>query len=56
MANIKQETKRYKMQIEGISLVKWTELMRILKENAINWRERKLIINMYADQSVKLTD
>jgi len=31
-------------------------MMRILKVNAINWRERKLNSNMYADKSVKITD
>jgi hypothetical protein len=30
-----------------------TRLMRILKENGIDWRERKLISKLYMDQSVK---
>ena len=34
--------------------VKWTKLVQILKETGIDWRERKLISNLYMAQSVKI--
>ena len=34
--------------------VNWTKLMRILKGNGIDWRERRLISNLYVVQSVKV--
>jgi len=34
--------------------VNWTKLMQILKGNVINWRERRLISNLYMAQSVKV--
>jgi hypothetical protein len=34
--------------------VNWTELMQILKETGIDWRERRLISNLYMAQSVKV--
>jgi hypothetical protein len=34
--------------------VNWTKLMQILKENGIDWRERRLISNLYMAQSVKV--
>src|SRR5215471_8261451 len=34
--------------------VNWTKLMQILKEIDIEWRERKLISNLYMAQSVKI--
>jgi hypothetical protein len=34
--------------------VKWTKLMQILKVNGIEWRERRLISNLYMAQSVKV--
>ena len=34
--------------------VKWTKLMQILKETHIDWRERRLISNLYMAQSVKV--
>jgi hypothetical protein len=34
--------------------VKWTKLMQILKETCIDWRERRLISNLYMAQSVKV--
>jgi hypothetical protein len=33
--------------------VNWTKLMQILKETGIDWRERKLISNLYMVQCVK---
>jgi hypothetical protein len=33
--------------------VNWTKLMQILKETGIDWRERRLINNLYMTQSVK---
>jgi len=32
--------------------VNWTKLMQILKETGIDWRERRLISNLYMAQSV----
>ena len=34
--------------------VKWTKLMQILKETGIDWRERRLISNLYMYQCVKV--
>jgi hypothetical protein len=34
--------------------VNWTKLMQILKEIGIDWRERRLINNLYTAQSVKV--
>jgi hypothetical protein len=34
--------------------VNWTKLMQILKETGIEWRERRLISNLYMAQSVKV--
>jgi len=34
--------------------VNWTKLMQILKEIGIEWRERKLISNLYMAQNVKV--
>jgi hypothetical protein len=34
--------------------VNWTKLMQILKEAGIDWRERRLISNLYMVQSVKV--
>jgi len=34
--------------------VNWTKLMQILKETGIDWREKKLISNLYMAQSDKL--
>ena len=34
--------------------VNWSKLMQILKETGIDWRERKLISNLYMAQSVKV--
>jgi hypothetical protein len=34
--------------------VNWTKLMQILKEAGIDWRERRLISNLYMAQSVKV--
>ena len=32
----------------------WTALMQIQKRNGIDWRERRLISNLYMDQRVKV--
>ena len=34
--------------------VNWTKLMQILKVTGIDWRERRLISNLYMAQSVKI--
>ena len=34
--------------------VNWTKLMQILRETGIDWRERRLISNLYMVQSVKM--
>jgi len=34
--------------------VKWTKLIQILKGTGIDWRERRLISNLYMAQSVKV--
>jgi hypothetical protein len=34
--------------------VNWTKLIQILKENGIDWHERRLISNLYMAQSVKI--
>ena len=34
--------------------VNWTKLMQILKENGIDWRERRLFSNWYMARSVKV--
>jgi len=34
--------------------VKWTKLMQILRETGIDWRERRLISNLYMAQCVKV--
>ena len=34
--------------------VNWTKLMQILRGNGIDWRERRLISNLYMAQSVKV--
>jgi len=34
--------------------VNWTKLMQIVKGNGIDWRERRLISNLYMAQSVKV--
>ena len=34
--------------------VKWTKLMQILKRTGISWCKRRLISNLYKDQSVNL--
>jgi len=34
--------------------VNWTKLMQILKKTGIDWRERRLISNLYMAQSVKV--
>jgi len=33
--------------------VNWTKLMQILKRTGIDWREKRLISNLYMDQRVK---
>ena len=33
--------------------VNWTKLMQILRGTGIDWRERRLISNLYMAQSVK---
>jgi hypothetical protein len=39
---------------KAFDLVNWTKLMQILKEIGIDWRERRLISNLYVAQSVKV--
>jgi hypothetical protein len=39
---------------KAFDLVKWTKLTQILKGAGINWRERRLISNLYMAQSVKV--
>jgi hypothetical protein len=34
--------------------VNWTKLMQILKENGIDWREKRFINNLYMAQCVKV--
>jgi hypothetical protein len=34
--------------------VNWTKLMQILKGTGIDWRERRLITNLYMAQNVKV--
>jgi hypothetical protein len=34
--------------------VNWTKLMQFLKDNGIDWRERRLISNLYMAESVKV--
>jgi hypothetical protein len=34
--------------------VNWTKLMQILKKTGIDWRERRLISNLYMAESVKV--
>ena len=34
--------------------INWTKLMQILRETSIDWRERRLISNLYMAQSVKV--
>ena len=34
--------------------VNWTKLMQIVKETGTDWRERRLISNLYMAQSVKV--
>jgi hypothetical protein len=34
--------------------VNWTKLMQILKKIGIDWRERRLISNLYMAQSIKV--
>jgi hypothetical protein len=34
--------------------VTWTKLMQIIKETGIDWRERRLISNLYMAQCVKV--
>jgi len=34
--------------------VNWTKLMQILRETSIDWREKRLISNLYMAQSVKV--
>ncbi|MGX9339096.1 reverse transcriptase domain-containing protein, partial [Pantoea dispersa] len=34
--------------------VNWTKLMNILKEIGVNWRDRRLILNLYLGQRVKV--
>jgi retron-type reverse transcriptase len=34
--------------------VNWTKLMQILKENGIDWRERRLISKFYMEQTIKI--
>jgi hypothetical protein len=39
---------------EGFDRVNWTKLMQILKETGIDWRERRVISDLYMVQSVKV--
>jgi len=39
---------------QAFERVKWTKLMQILKGTGIDWRERRLISNMYMTQSFKV--
>jgi hypothetical protein len=39
---------------KALDRVSWTKLMQILKEIGIDWRERRLISNLYRAQSVKV--
>jgi hypothetical protein len=39
---------------EAFDRVNWTELMQILKGTGIDWREKRLISNLYTAQSVKV--
>ena len=39
---------------KALDRVKWTKLMQILKVAGIDWRERRLISNLYMAQSVKV--
>jgi retron-type reverse transcriptase len=39
---------------QAFDRVNWTKLMQILKETGIDWRERRLISNLYMAQSVKV--
>jgi len=34
--------------------VKWTKFMQILEGSGIDWRERRLISNLYMTQSVRV--
>ena len=39
---------------EAFDRVNWTKLMQTLKETGNDWRERRLISNLYMAQSVKV--
>ena len=39
---------------EAFDRVNWTKLMQMLKETGIDWRERRLISNLYMAQSVEV--
>jgi hypothetical protein len=39
---------------KAFDLVNWTKLMPILNKIGIDWRERRLISNLYMTQSVKV--
>jgi hypothetical protein len=39
---------------KAFNRVNWTKLMQVLKETGIDWRERRLISNLYVAQSVKV--
>jgi retron-type reverse transcriptase len=40
--------------LKAFDRVNWTKLMQILKETGTDWRERRLISNLYMVQSVKV--
>ena len=39
---------------EAFDCVNWTKLLQILKETAIDWRERRLVGKLYLDQNVRV--
>ena len=39
---------------KGFVHVDWTKLLKMLRNIAVNWRERRLIRNLYTGQRVKL--
>ena len=44
----------FKDSRKAFDRVNWTKLMQILKETGIDWRERRLINNLYMAPSVKV--
>jgi hypothetical protein len=40
--------------VSAVTILLWTKLMQILKENGIDWHERRLFSNLYMAQSVKV--